>query len=159
MKTIVALPIFILVLSFSQCDKDQLDSNPPIQFDKAYYQDWVGGQPGSKGTLITLIANTPERNIKFDSIYFNKNVAKLSAQYQGNSMTLTANLIQISPKDRDLILSGNSKEEFGNKPPKKLPIIPFEIADNEAIISYFIKNKKRYFKLQNLEKEKSIMYQ
>lgn len=159
MKKLVAIPILLILMSFSQCDKKQFDAQPPVVFDQKYYQDWVGGRPGSQGILVTLVAKYQEKNIEFDSLYFDKYSAKLSTQISDQQLTLTANLIKLNPKDRDLILSGDSKEEFGNKAPKKLPNTPFELADNEAIITYFYNNKKRYFRLKDLRKEKPIYYQ
>jgi hypothetical protein len=158
MKKLILLPIFILMMSFSQCDKDSFDKKSPVDFNKMYFQDWVGGQPGSTGTLITLIGKTPAAQIVFDSIYFNKNIAKVTTQTNDEVLTITANLVKINPKDRDLILSGDSKEEFGNKPPKNTPIIPFEMADNEAIVSYILKGKKRYFRVKDIPKKKTLYY-
>ncbi|NNC70180.1 MAG: hypothetical protein HKN90_05080 [Flavobacteriaceae bacterium] len=158
MKKLIVLPIFILMMSFSQCDKNSFDKKSPVEFKKMYFQDWVGGQPGASGTLVTLIGQKPTAQIDFDSIYFNKNVAKVKMQKNDDELTLTANFIKINPKDRDLILSGDPKEEFGNKPPKNVPKIPFELADNEAVVSYFLKGTKRYFRVKNIAKKKTLYY-
>ena len=136
-----------------------MTKKPPISFTKTYYQNWVGGRPGSSGILITLISDNAFKNIVFDSIYFNKNAVKLESQLTGDKLIVTGNFKQINPKDRNLILSADPKEEFGNKPPKKKYKIPFELNDNEAIISYFKKDKKRYFKLSDIQKEKTLYYQ
>ncbi len=146
-------------MSFSQCDKNSFDKKPPVEFSKAYFQDWVGGKPGSRGVLVTLITDNSKNSIAFDSIYFNERAVKLESQVSGSELILTGSFIQINPKDRNLILSGNSEEEFGNKPPKKVSKIPFKLNDKEAIISYFIKEKKRYFKLSEIKKEKALYYQ
>ena len=159
MKKLLLIPIFIILMSFSQCNKEHFDSESPVNFSQKIYQDWVGGRPGSQGTLVTLVGEIPTKNIQFDSIYFKSNVAKINVQLSDQEITLTANFIAINPKDRDLILSGDAKEEFGNKPPKKLPKIPFELSDNEVVISYYYKKKKRYFRLDKLQKEKPIYYQ
>lgn len=158
MKKLLLVPIFAVLMSFSQCNKDSFDKKPPVDFSKMYYQDWVGGRPGSSGTLITFIGKKPTDKIVFDSIYFTNKVAKVDVQTSGEKLTLTANFIKLNPKDRDLILSGDPKEEFGNKPPKVVPKIPFELSDNEAIVSYIFKGKKRYFRLQDIAKEKTLYY-
>ena len=90
-------------MSFSQCDKNTFDKKPPIEFTKAYFQDWVGGQPGSSGTLVTLIAINTNNSMVFDSIYFNNKVVKLQSQLSENEIIVTGNLKQINPKDRNLI--------------------------------------------------------
>ena len=158
MKKLVLLPVIIMLMSFSQCDKDSFDKKPPVDLTKSYYQDWVGGRPGSTGTLVTLIAKKPASEMVFDSIYFNNKVVKVTSQNNEGQLILTANFINVNPKDRDLILSGDPKEEFGNKPPAKLPEIPFELDQNEAIVSYFVNEKKRYFRVKNISKEKTLYY-
>ena len=158
-KLLLILPIIAILMSFTQCDRKSFDKKPPVKFTKSYFQDWVGGKPGSSGTLVTLITNSTNNAIVFDSIYFNKRVVKLASQVSGDELILTGNFIKRNPKDRDLILSGNPKEEFGNKPPIKEAKITFELNDNEAIISYFKNNKKRYFKLSDIRKEKVLYYQ
>lgn len=158
MKKLLLIPIVAVLMSFSQCDKDSFDKKPPVDFTKICYQDWVGGRPGSSGTLVTLIGKKPTGEIAFDSIYFNKKAVKVATQLTSNELIVTANFIKPNPKDRDLILSGDPKEEFGNKPPKVAPKISFELADNEAIVSYILKGKKRYFRLQNITKEKTLYY-
>lgn len=158
MKKLTLLPIFAILMSFSQCDKNSFDKKPPVDLTKIYYQDWVGGRPGSSGTMVTLIAKKPVNEITFDSIYFNKKVMKIESQFTGDQLTLTANFIKQSPKDRDLILHADPKEEFGNKPPRPASKIPFELSENEAVVSYIVNGKKRYFKLQNILKEKTLYY-
>ncbi|MDJ0646800.1 MAG: hypothetical protein QNJ57_12530, partial [Flavobacteriaceae bacterium] len=66
MTKLVLIPIAALLMSFSQCNKDSFDKKPPVDFTTMYYQDWVGGQPGSSGTMITLIAKKPLQEIVFD---------------------------------------------------------------------------------------------
>ena len=56
-------------------------------------------------------------------------------------------------------MHADPKEEFGNKPPNISIKIPFELQENEAVISYFIKSKKRFYKLSNIKKQKTLYYQ
>lgn len=158
MRHIVFVPIFLTLMSFSQCDRDAFDKKAPVDFTKIYYQDWVGGRPGSEGTIVTLIAKQPVQELLFDSIYFDKKVAKMEALTVNGELRLSANFIKRSQKDNDLILSSDPKEEFGNQPSKASAKIPFELADNEAVISYVINGKKRYFRLKKIQKAKTLYY-
>ena len=158
MKKFVLIPIAAILMSFSQCDKNNFDKKPPISFSKKYFQDWVGGRPGSKGTLLTLVTKNLEKKFVFDSIFFNDKVAKVSVQVSRNQRILTANFIASNNTNNDLIVSGNPKEEFGNKPPQLVQQIPFKLKDNEAVMSYLIDGKKRYFMIENIAKEKILYY-
>ena len=157
-KQVFLLPIsVIIIMSFSQCSSAQFDKKAPVTITDAYYKNWVGGIPGVKGVLITIKAKAPETDIIFDSIYFNNKMVKLNSQLQKNELILTGNFIVRSKTDL-IVMHADPKEEFGNKPPNISNKIPFELQDNEAVISYFIKSKKRYYKLYNIKKEKTSSY-
>ena len=159
MKKILSISILALIsMSFSQCSSAQFDKNAPTTITKSFYQDWVGGRPGSKGTLVTIKMKTPETDIIFDSIYFNGKTVKLKSSYKENELTLTGNFI-VSTKPNNLIMHADPKEEFGNMPPQQVKKIPFELQKGEAVISYVINNKKRYYKLSGIKKMKTLFYQ
>lgn len=160
LKQLILIPIITLVMmSFSQCDRSKFDKNSPIEISDSHYQSWVGGKPGSSGTLVTIIAKVSNKHMVFDSIYFHKKATKLETQIKEEKLTLIANFIERSYQDQDIVMSSDPKEEYGNKPPVLIKKIPFDLKNNEAIISYFIKEKKRYYKLTNIRKEKPIYYQ
>ena len=159
MKTIFLLPILMVLMSFSQCDGKKFDEKPPSKIVTSHFQNWVGGQPGSKGVLVTIKMEKLTDNIVFDSIYFNNKVEKLMVAPLDNEFILTGNFAETNPKRKDVVLSGNPKEEFGNQPPKIEKNLPFKLNENEAIISYLIKGKKRYYLLKNIKKSKPIYYQ
>jgi len=157
-KQLFLIPVSaIILMSFSQCGSAQFDKKAPVAITDSYYNDWVGGLPGVKGIRITIKAKAPETNIIFDSIYFDNKLIKLDSQIQKNELILTGNYT-ISSKTDHIIMHADPKEEFGNKPSNVSNEIPFELADNEAVISYFIDSKKRYYKLSNIKKEKTSVY-
>ena len=158
-KQLFLIPISaIIIMSFSQCSSAQFDKKAPLTITDSFYKNWMGGRQGVKGVLITIKAKAPDTDIIFDSIYFNNKAVKLGSQHQKNELTLTGNFIDSSKKDQ-LIVHADPKKEFGNRPPNISNKIPFELQDNEAVISYFIKSKKRYYKLSNIKKGKTIFYQ
>jgi len=134
MKKIITIVILaIIMMSFSQCSSAQLDKKTPVTITNSIYQNWVGGQPGSQGTLVSIKLNAPDKKMEFDSIYFN-----------GKAVKLQSNLVK---NPNDVIMHADPKKEFGNAPPKLAAKIPFELEKNDAIISYIINDKKRYFKV------------
>jgi len=158
-KQFLIIPALALIMmSFSQCSSAQFDKKAPATITESFYQDWVGGRPGSKGTLVTIKMQAPEKEMVFDSIYFNGKTVKLGKSINENEITLTGNFMIIT-KPNDLIMHADPKEEFGNKAPQVTKKIPFELQKDEAVVSYIIKNKKRYFKLSGIKKMKTLFYQ
>lgn len=160
MKTILTLFSSILIMAlFTQCGSAQFDKNPPFTINKAYYQDWVGGRPDSKGTIVTIeFSDAAAKDVSFDSIFFKNKKVKAEHTISDYKNVLSANFILISYEDKNIIMHSDPTKEFGNKAPKKLENTPFKLSDNECVISYIIKEKKRYFKIENLIKEKTIYY-
>ena len=120
----------------------------------AIYNNWAGGQPGNKGITVNIVY-TSNYTIKFDSIYFSKRIAKLESNKNKEKKTISANFrSSVKP---DIILDKNTSKEINNAVPihKKFP---FELKQNEAIISYIVKGKTKYFKVKSFKKGKPVFY-
>ena len=158
-KKLLFVPLLaIITMSFIQCSSAQLDKKIPVTITQSFYQDWVGGRPGSKGTLVSVKLNVPDKKMAFDSIYFNGKAVKLQSNLIKNELTITGNFV-IFTSPNDVIMHADPKKEFGNTPPKLVAKIPFELEKNEAVIGYTINDKKRYFKIENIKKKKTLFYQ
>jgi len=83
--------------------------------------------------------------VVFENIYYQDKIAK--AIVDGNQVY--GNFLKDKRK-LDMQLHGDSKKEFGNKAPEKKLDFPFEIAKNEAIISYKEGEDIKYFKVKNI---------
>lgn len=157
-KFIVAISSMLIMVFFTQCGSAQFDKEAPFTIHKAYYQDWFGGQPGSKGTLVTVEISRADESIVFDSIFFNGKIMRLGNTVSDNKQLLIGNFSTTTLSDNNIIMHSDPKEEMANKVSKPAFNYPFELTDNECVVSYIIKNKKRYYKIENLKKEKSIYY-
>ncbi len=158
-KKLLFLPtIYLLVISITQCSSAQIDKKAPATITEVFYQEWVGGQPGSRGTLVTIKLDTPNTKMTFDSIYFDGKVVKLKSNLVKNEQIITGNFMVLT-NPNGMVLHTDPKKEFGNTAPNLEAKIPFEIEKNEAIISYSIHNKIRYFKVENIKKRKTLFYQ
>jgi len=146
------------MIFFTQCGSAQFDKEAPFTIHKAYYQDWFGGQPGSRGTLVTIEISRAPESIVFDSIFFNGKIKKFGNTVSDNKQILTGNFSTTTLSDKNIIMHSDPKEEIANEISKPLLNYPFLLTDNECVVSYIVKNKKRYFKIENLTKEKSIYY-
>lgn len=160
MKTSITIASSILILAlFTNCASSQFDKKPPFTIKKAMYQEWIGGKPGSKGTMVTIeFANKVGSDITFDSIYFNNKSAKISVESFNEKTVLSGTFSDTKFTDKMIIMDKDPKKEFGNEAPKPIKNIPFELAKNECVISYSVNNKNRYFKLEKLQKSKTIIY-
>ncbi len=146
-KKLLFLPtICLLIISMTQCSSAQVDTKAPATVKEAFYQEWVGGRPGSKGTLVTIKLDAPDTKMIFDSLYFDGKAVKLKSNLVKNEQILTGNFMVVT-NPNDLVLHVESEKEFGNTAPNVEAKIPFELEINEAIISYSIHNKKRYFRI------------
>ncbi len=85
-------------------------------------------------------------------------MSKLSVKTSDQKQIVTANFSKNTFVERDIIMDSDPKKEMANKAPNVTITFPFELTDNECVISYFVKNKKHYYKLTNIKKTKTIYY-
>ena len=161
MKIFVTIISSLLVMTlFIQCGSAQkFDKKAPFTITKAYYQDWIGGRAASKGTLLTIeISDALSGKIVIDSIFFNSKKSRLSFSSFQNKHIITGNFISTNATDSNIIMHSDVRKEMANEAPDISISFPFELTDKECVISYFIKEKKHYYKVTNLIKEKPIYY-
>lgn len=150
------LPILIVVLGFSQCGSNTFVKSTPFNVEKAFYNNWVGGQPGVGGLKLEIyISKTSE--INFDSLYFHHKRTKVEVVQLDDKLQLIGHFSTSKRKNRDLILDIDPNKELKNTLPN-IQKFPFELKENEAVISYKIEGKTMFFKVENIKKVKSILF-
>lgn len=154
MKALKIFAILITILLLSQCASAKFEENPPFTITSAIYNNWSGGQPGNSGINVT-ITYASLYPVKFDSIYFAKKIIRLEHTKTKEKKMIIANFV--SAVKPDIILDVNSSKEINNTVPENKKF-PFELNQNEAIISYSLKGKTKYFKVKSIEKGKSVFY-
>ncbi len=150
------LSILTILFGFSQCVSTKLVENPPFKIESATYTNWVGGVPGVSGTNVKIVYSSNE-NIEFDSIYFSKKITNLEQRSYKNKKMVVGNF-NTSPPKTDLVMDVNTQKELNNKIPDAKKI-PFDLKENEAVVSYKKGTKIKYFKIENLKKGKQVFYQ
>ncbi len=160
MKTFVTLLFSIITLTmFTQCASSLFDKKPPFTIIKAQHQEWVGGKPGSNGTMVTIeFADKVEDNIQFNSIYFNDKSAKVIIDSFNEKTIISGNFSNSNFTDKMVVIDKDPNKEFGNEVPKPTKKNPFDLSKNECVISYIVNSKEHYFKLVTLQKGKTIIY-
>jgi len=142
----VITSFFFLGCSTSKTTLDGFQSNPPFKVLEATYTELVDEKSGVNGISIYISIDNAE--VKLDSVYFRNNSAKLKLDKDISKTEYIGSLVMPN-KDNDLQLNIDSKKEFGNRVPDISQKIPFKLKANEAVVSYFFKNKRNYFKISD----------
>lgn len=152
MKAIKLLLLFCLTFSFTQCKTMKLSKKAPFTVTGATYHNWVGGQPGVSGTdLIIGVANSTETTFK--DVYFQNKTIALRSKNRDGKKYVVANFNTSKRNDNDVLVEG--KKETVKATVVKFP---FDLKENEAVISYLVGTKMHYFKVVNIKKTKTIYY-
>ncbi len=160
-KQIIAfLFISVLFLGFSGCGSvntetsDYLfEQNPPFRVEDASFQKWVAGTPeGGSGVNVFINFSDIQNGVVFKDIYFRGNKTEVvtspavRVQYVG--------YFKNEPK-QDVLMDSNTVKEAANTPPVKTP---FQLNNDNAVISYQFNGKTGYFKIENLEEKQMLAY-
>ena len=156
MKVIKLVSITIIIVNLSLCRSINIEKEPPFQLEKSAYNNWVGGQPGVKGIQL-VIALRENSKIAFDSVFFQKRATKIEINIVDEKMLLIGHFNTSNRLNSDLVLDINITKEIKNSVPE-IKKFPFELKDNEAIISYELDGKTNYFKIKNIEKSTPVFF-
>lgn len=147
----------ITVMSFANCaNGKQIQEKAPVDLQQAYYTTWVGGTKGAGSglNLYLPVIETEDIEIELDSVYFRGKRAKLQTKPQEENLYIgyfrTSDNSQKAP---DLVMSSDPTEEYGNQPPEIIQDFPFDLKENEAVISFRKNGKKGYYKVDVVEKK------
>lgn len=116
-----------------------LDSDPLLKVENPFWQEiYPGQQDGKKSMALIIPYAFPIENYAVDSVYFKGYHEKLVSSQMGNKEVY-----------RVQIFIDENKEAI--QP-------PYEITENEALVSYVDKSStKRYFKVSNIVKKDPIV--
>ena len=148
--------MFIFMASFSQCSSTyKLQKEAPATFGEVYCQDWAAGVQGGGGGL-NLFIPIGDQTMTLDSVYFRGKAVKL--ELNPNSKIYVGRFVSGNNAIKDVVLSSDPKEEYGNQMPSVKTTIPFKLKDDECVVSY-LKNKTiLYYKITNIKQKKALHY-
>lgn len=150
------LSILTIIVSFSHCGSNKFVKNPSFKVEKAVYNNWVGGQQGVSGTKLEIhLINAA--SINFDSLYFQNKITKVEVIKLDDKLQLIGHFSTSKRQNRDLILDVDPKKELQNTLPN-LEKFPFELKENEAILSYKKGQKRMYFKIENIKEIQFVAF-
>jgi len=139
MKEIKIFGILLFASFFIKCAS--VNKTAPFNIQKATYKE-------SLTEIEFTIPFSSENPVEFLKLFFRNQTTKVTYK-SANILSATFS----KTKKINFQLHGDSKKEFGNKPPPKKVDLPFKLNENEVMLSYKEKNEIKFFKLSNLKKE------
>ena len=160
MKTLKTLSFSILMLlvmaSFSQCSSTkELQDRSPTELGQVYFQKWIAGVEGG-GSGLNLMIPIKENRMSLDSVYFRGKRAKL--EFQEAQMLYIGRFLDNFNKPKDMVMSGDKNAEYGNRVPEIQGKIPFDLKDNECVISFKEEGTMKYFKVEDIVEKEMIPF-
>ena len=160
----VLVLLFVMLTSFTQCksskkinDNQQafkLEENASFTLSETYFQSRVAGVKGGGSGIhmyINVLTNT--NNVVLDSVYFKG----LKAKVEVSKMGYIASFKTKANQKEDIVMSNNKSAEYGNQIPTKQDF-PFDLKDNEAVISYTENATLKYLLIKNIKEKSRIEY-
>ncbi|WP_428743433.1 hypothetical protein [Tenacibaculum sp.] len=146
--------ILLLTFSLTQCASVKTQNTHPFKIESASYSHITGGVKGSYNSINLIINFTAEKSVDFKKVYFQNRITDAVVEQKVGKQYIAARYKTSSNDDRkDLILHADPKQEFGNTPTEKFP---FELKENEAMVSYVKNEKICYVKVENIIKKSKV---
>ena len=146
--------ILLLTFSLTQCASVKMQNTHPFKIESASYSHITGGVKGSYNSINLIINFTAEKSVDFQKVYFQNRITNAVVKQHNDKQYIAARYKTSSNDDRkDFILHADPKQEFGNAPTEKFP---FELKENEAMISYAKGENVYYVKVENIVKKSKI---
>ena len=153
--------ILAMVFSLSGCSSQKkLVKNAPFEMGQGTCQSWTGGRPetGSGMKLEIPVLSESMSSIKMQQAFFRGKVADISMNTMDGKLIATANFMNANSAKPDIVMHADAKKEVGNQPPKLQEKLPFEIGENECVISYIDGDKVKYYKIEGVKEKKPLIY-
>lgn len=157
--TFFALVSLFFALSFSQCSSSKkILESAPVTLGEVYFQSWVAGvQGGGSGiNLFIPIGESSQSSMVLDSVYFRGKVAKLETKTD-NTLYI-GRFLTAANQQSDLKMTNEDNGEYGNVLPSSTGNFPFQLKDNECVVSYQENNNTKYFKIENISEKARVDY-
>jgi hypothetical protein len=165
MKPIKTNHIIILILCFglTSCSSQKtLQSDVPFEIGKATVQEWMGGREESgTGYLVNIPVSVITKEVRFQELFYRGKIAQVTTEMKEEGFMVQANFIN-TPSKPDLVMHADPKREVGNQPPLaqggSTQDFPFELAPQEAVLSYVLKNHVKYVKISGMKEKAALIY-
>lgn len=140
-----------LLTGLAGCSSQKkLEKSPPFVISSATFEPWVSGkdESGLGHTVKINLSQMAAGDVALQNIYFQGQMSRVILDMDDQGMVATAKFESLKP---DMIMHGDPTREVGNQPPKirkgRKDTFPFELKDDEAILSYLQNDKVKYVKI------------
>ncbi len=152
--------ILILSILFSNCrgsktedSNDSFIKKPPFTVLEVSSQKWIAGiKDGGSGEILLVIFSNLKKEVTIKNAYY-KNMETNILKDPNNPFIYV--IYFNSKENKDLIMDSNIEKESANIPPRNFP---FQLENNEVVISYLLKEKMYYYKYSNIIEKEVIAY-
>ncbi|WP_250433682.1 hypothetical protein [Hanstruepera flava] len=164
MRTLTVFAVFITAVMLYSCKSTKeafktntiiLEEKSSFELEQVYFLKWVAGfQGGGSGIHMYVIVKTNKNHVVFDTVYFRGMQAKM----QLGKMGYLASFITPLNQKENMVMDGDSKQEYGNKLPKNDNHFPFVLQDNECVIQYTENGNTKYYKVKDIVEKQAEYY-
>lgn len=153
-KTFLVL-IFLLILNVSCSSKKEVNTQLPYEIESVYFQKWMGGQEqtGSGINFYIQFKNPLPENKTLAKLYFQNKEGFFDKQDETHYTVR----FYSKPQNQDLILDGDSTNEYGNKAPE-ITQPKFELQPNEAVLEFHNGNEIQHYKIVDIKEKELLAY-
>ncbi len=138
MKVIFRFLVFLIFMQGCKSSKTK-KYEVPFVLEESSFLNWVGGQPGVKGVVVTLKVLSVGKNVSLDSLYFKGRGVQLERKKNPDYY-----YAHINTSKRSSFLDREEKEGEG---------LLAGLEDKEAVLVYEIEGKRYYYKIEELLEE------
>jgi hypothetical protein len=136
------------------CKSQIVENSAPFEIKEKSYFHWVGGKKGTQGTSIRIVGTTKSLNVSFSKVYFQNNEYGIVPLFSSDGFVIEGDFSEF--KEKDLILSKDPAEEYGNQPSKPKKKIPFDLEEDEAILVYSVNGLDGFYKITGVKKLEKV---
>lgn len=160
MKTGFGLLIAVAILiAFSGCaNGKKVQEQTSVHIGQPFYTTWSGGVRTAGSGLNLYIPVDPSLvgELELDSVYFRGRKAKLEAAREGEKedYALYVAYFRTAEKEKapDLVMHRDPKQEYGNRAPEIIRDFPFELEEDEAMLTYKKDGKTGYYRVSGIKR-------
>lgn len=141
--------LFLVLLGLSGCKSQDGGSSAPFSIDEKTYFHWLSEQDGKTGISIRITGTTKTRNISFSKVFFQNHAYEVVPEFRGERFVLAGEYSESRP---EMKLHADPRGEYGNPAPPVGKGIPFDLAQDEAVILYTVSGQEAFFKVSGMHR-------
>ena len=155
MKILNTYAFKILMVSvtalFINCKSAQndVDMKTPLKIGQVYYTNTIQNNQDSRIDVFIPVMSNPN-HIQLLQFFFQGKQTNLETS---NDNLIVGHFIMKTNRKSDIIMSSDPYAEYGNQVPKLDKPMPFNLKEDECVISYNEGGTIKYFKVSNIIKK------